>query len=372
MVSHLSFRFALITFTAALLVSVSLYFWVFADLPNPLSLSNRAGLGSTKILDRNGKLLYEIPEQATGKRTRIPLDDFPSYLLQATIATEDGSFYNNHGVDFTAIARAFVADLRDRQVVSGASTITQQLIRSALLSADERQQRTFQRKAREAVLAFAITRLYSKDTVLEAYLNEIYYGNMAYGAEAAAEAYFAKPARNLDLAESALLAGLPQSPADYNPLTNLDAALRRQSLVLDLMVGTGYITEQEAAMAKGEKLVFAAAPFDIKAPHFVAYAMDVLESEFSGLGIGKRGLRVVTTLDYGLQSSAEEIARAQLARLTADNVSNASLIALDPRSGDILAMVVSAEYFEKNIDGAVNVATSLRQPGSSIKPLTYA
>ncbi|MFB0545387.1 MAG: penicillin-binding protein, partial [Anaerolineae bacterium] len=305
---------------------------------------------------------------------------------QATIATEDASFYTNPGIDLKAILRAIIINLQGHEVLSGGSTITQQLARNILLSPKERSQRTLIRKLRESILAYRLARTYSKDEILALYLNETYYGNMAYGVEAAAQIYFGKHAAELDLAECALLAGLPQSPARYNPLTDPKAARERQAIVLDLMVKNGYITREEAELAKEEKLGFAAAPFPIRAPHFVMHVRRLLEDEFGLEGLQQGGLRVHTTLDLDMQDTARTIARRHLAAL-ADcggrrpcpfgnipdrNVQDAALVALDPWTGEILAMLGSPDYFDPGIDGAVNVTLATRQPGSSIKPITYA
>jgi len=236
-------------------------------LPLPDPLEKRASSPTTRIYDRHGQLLYEVVDPHAGKHTPLPLEEIPLVLQQATIATEDASFYTNPGVDLRAILRALWINLRGGEVLAGGSTITQQLARNLLLSPQERYQRTLMRKLRESILAWRLARRYSKDEILELYLNETYYGNFAYGVEAAAQAYFGKSAAELDLAEAALIAGLPQAPSAYNPLMDPQAARARQAVVLDLMVKAGYITPQEAALAKAEPLHFAASPFTIRAPH---------------------------------------------------------------------------------------------------------
>ncbi|MFN2225071.1 MAG: transglycosylase domain-containing protein, partial [Anaerolineae bacterium] len=260
---------------------LGLYAWLLADLPRlntpAEDLHGYAAAPSSKIYDRYGRLLFEMPPPYTGRHTPVPLEEMPLALRQALVATEDATFYQNPGVDGWAIVRALWINLRGGEILSGGSTLTQQLARNLLLSPEERYERTLRRKLREAVLAWRMARHYSKDEILALYLNEIYFGNMAYGVEAAAQAYFGKHVRDLDLAECALLAGLPQSPAYYNPLENLEAAQERQGVVLDLMVKQGYVTAQEADLARREKLYFASAPFDIQAPHFVMYVRGQLE-----------------------------------------------------------------------------------------------
>ncbi len=346
---------------------------------SPDSLLAASPRPATQILDRNGRVLYEILDPQTGRHRSIPLDEIPLYLRQATIATEDATFYSNPGVDVWAIARAAYINLRGGEVLAGGSTITQQVARTLLMSPEERSQRTLWRKLKESVLAYRLSRHLSKDQVLELYLNQIYYGNLAYGVEAAAQTYFGKPARELDLAECALLAGLPQSPSAYNPLTNPAAARERQRVVLGLMAKQGYITPEQATEAERETLHFAAAPFPIAAPHFVMYVRERLAAMLPEGVLRAGGLRVYTTLDLDAQRAAEDAVRRHLAKLAErkpgepdHNVRNAAVVALAPQTGDILAMVGSPDYFSAEIDGAVNAALALRQPGSAIKPLTYA
>jgi 1A family penicillin-binding protein len=357
----------------------ALHTWLIADLPSPQELQSRAAVPSTKIYDRRGRLLYEIIGSHAGKHTPLPLEEIPLYLRQATIATEDASFYNNPGVDTKAILRAVLINLRGGEILSGGSTITQQLARNVLLPPEERTQRTLTRKLRETILAWRLARTYSKDEILALYLNETYYGNLAYGVEAAAQAYFGKSAAELDLAECALLAGLPQSPALYNPLEDPEAAQERQAVVLDLMVKHGYIDEAQARLAKEEQLHFASVPFPIRAPHFVMHVRRLLEDELGLATLERGGLQVYTTLDLDMQDTARWIVRRRLAQLSEQrgglpdrNVRNAAMVALDPWTGEILAMLGSPDYFNPRIDGAVNVTLATRQPGSSIKPITYA
>jgi 1A family penicillin-binding protein len=374
----------LIVSLAMVLITPALAFAaLWFTLPPASDLHNRAQAPSSKILDRHGRLLYEIIDprsETSGHHTPISLDKIPLNLRKATIAVEDANFYSNPGVDIAGIARALLINIRGGEALAGGSTITQQLARMLLMDADERAQRTLLRKARESLLAWQIAQRYSKDDVLALYLNESYYGNLAYGVEAAARAYFNKRANELSLAECALLAGLPQSPAVYDPFTNPELAKTRQGIVLDLMVKQGAITEREAIDAKGAPLNYAPSPYTIRAPHFVSYVRNWLERQFGSETIAQGGLIVTTTIDLALNDAATDIMRAHLRELATPrgsndvnhNANNAALVAIDPRTGEIVAMVGSPNYFNGEISGAVNAATSLRQPGSAIKPITYA
>ena len=369
---------------ACLLVCLAAGLWLFADLPSPEDLDRYTTAPSSKIYDRYGRLLFEMPPAYAGFHSPLTLEEIPLALRQATVATEDASFYLNPGFDPVGVMRALWWNFRGGEVVMGGSTITQQLARLLLLSPEERSERTVARKLREIMLAVQLTQCYTKDEILTFYLNEIYYGSMAYGVEAAAQAYFGKSASELDLAECALLAGLPQSPVAYNPLENLGAAKTRQSVVLGLMASEGYITAEQAALAEAEPLYFASVPFSIRAPHFVMYVRAQLERTLGRERLEAGGLRVVTTLDVDLNEAARDSMRYRLELLSTceklpdacppggHNVRNAALVALDPQTGQILAMVGSPDYFSARIAGAVNGVTALRQPGSSIKPLTYA
>lgn len=342
------------------------------SLPAPGELGARsADFVSTKIYDRQGGLLYELFDPQWGRRTKVPLDRISPYLIQATVATEDRYFYQHPGFDPLSIARAIWYNVTEREIVSGASTITQQLARNVLLSPVERTQRTLSRKVREAILAAEITRRYPKDTILEIYLNEIFYGNLAYGIEAAAETYFGKSADQLSLAEAALLAGLPQAPALYDPYVNPDAAKARQAVVLGLMAEAGYVTPAQAETAQAEELEYVPLRFPIRAPHFVMYVRQLLEQKYGVEALYKGGLRVYTTLDPHLQAIAERVAEEHVNSLAEKHVTNAALVALKPDTGEILAMLGSVDFFAEEIAGQVNVALRLRQPGSSIKPVTY-
>ena len=359
---------ALLLVCSASLLAAGAYGYIASKLPPPEELTIRANtFESTKIYDRNGTLLYEIFDPTGGRRTVVPLARIPASVRDATIATEDPTFYDNPGVNPLSILRAFWMNLREGQIVSGASTITQQVVKNTFLSPEV----TFSRKVKEAILATEITRRYSKDDILEIYLNQSYYGNLAYGIGTAAEVYFKKPVEKLSLAEAAFLAGIPQGPAIYDPYTNLAGAKIRQGIVLDLMVKRGYIEREQARQAQTEALDFAAQRIEMKAPHFVVYVREQIEAQFGKEYVYRGGLRVYTTLDLPTQEMAQRIIREKLDSLKELDASNAALVALDPQNGQILAMVGSADFFDEAIDGQVNVSLRLRQPGSSIKPINY-
>ena len=327
---------------------------------------------TSQILDRNGNLLWEIFGE--GKRTKVSLSDIPEHLVQATIAVEDDTFYTNNGLDAPSLMAALVANLRnpDTRPVGG-STITQQVVRHVAFDYEERTAVSYERKIKEVFLAYIMNRSFSKDEVLEMYLNEIYYGNLAYGIEAAANTYFGKPASELTLGEASLLAGLPQSPVELDPLSNLEGAKSRQWLVLNLMVSEGFISQTQAEEAYLEPLNFVAQEVSLTAPHFSVYVRQQLEEMFGADVVANGGLRVTTTLDLDYQRLAEELARQHVASIGPEhNLTNASLVAMNPQTGEILAMLGSVDYDDETIDGHVNVALSPQQPGSSIKPLTYA
>lgn len=362
-----------------LLSGVGGYFWVSTDLPAPDHLRARAARGNTRLLDRNGHLLYEVPDPFSGRQRPLALEEIPLALRQATIALEDRTFYRNPGVDLRGIVRAAWRNLSGGAIVAGGSTITQQLARNFLLDPHVSQQRTLERKIRETVLALKLTSTFSKDDILAMYLNQTYYGGLSYGGEAAAQHFFGKPARELDLAECALLAGLPQSPSYYNPATNRDSALARQSQVLDAMVAVSFITPEQAEAARAEPLQFAFRGPTMRAPHVVTYVLDMLAAYYGPDTVARGGLVITTTIDMDLQHVAQTALQRQLARLAAPHngipghrVRNGAVVVLDPESGAILAMVGSPDFFDATIQGQVNGALARRQPGSAIKPLTYA
>ncbi|MFQ5435313.1 MAG: transglycosylase domain-containing protein, partial [Anaerolineae bacterium] len=323
-------------------------------------------------LDRNGELLWEIFGE--GKRTTVTLDQVPEHLIQATVAVEDDTFYQNDGFDVTALIAALIANYRhpDSRPMGG-STITQQVVRHIAFDYEERTAVSYNRKAKELVLAFIMSEQYSKDEIMAFYLNEIYYGNLAYGVEAAAQTYFGKSAAELTLTESSLLAGLPQSPVELDPLTNLEGAKERQWLILNLMVSEGFISEQERDAAYLVPLTFVPQEVSLVAPHFSVYVRRLLEEQFGAEAVANGGLQVTTSLDLRYQKLAAQLARQHVDAVGPEhNLTNAALVALKPGTGEILAMLGSVDYRDETIDGHVNVTLSLQQPGSSIKPLTYA
>ena len=367
-----------IIFFFSLLIIVATGWWLFGSLPDLTELNNRLHIPSIRIEDRYGRLLYESLSEGEGRHAVLPLDQIPLALQQATIATEDRNFYQHPGVDVTGILRAFWINLRGGDSLAGGSTITQQVARNLLLTPEERYERTLRRKLREAWLAWQLSRRYTKDEILALYLNQMNYGGMLYGVEAAAQTYFGKPAARLDLAEAALLAGIPQSPGLYNPLLDPDAAKARQEIVLNLMVVAGYISLEERELAAGEALFYAAASYPMEAPHFVLWVRGQLDGLLTPEDF-TRSLIVRTTLDLDWQQHAERAVAQQLERLQSGgdtvlghNVNNAALVSLDPHTGEILAMLGSPDYFDAANAGAVNMALSPRQPGSALKPLIYA
>ncbi len=348
------------------------YVAMAAELPAPEELQARsATFISTRIYDRNGHLLHEIVDPNGGRRILVPYEQISPNLINATVATEDARFWQHPGVDPVAVVRAVYYNVTERRIVSGFSSIPQQVARLVLLSPQERYEQSVQRKVKEVVLASEISRRYSKQKILEIYLNEINYGNLAYGIEAAAETYFGTDAADLTLAQAAMLAGLPQAPAYWDPYTNWEGAKDRQAVVLDLMVEAGYITPAEAEAAKAEALTLQPPRLDVEAPHFVTWVQQLLEQKYGADVLYRSGLRVYTTLDSNLQAIAQEEAQAHLATLKDQHATNAALVAMKPGSGEILAMLGSADFNDPAIDGQVNVALQPRQPGSSIKPVTY-
>lgn len=351
-----------------LIMGLLFYAYLAWFLPLPSNLTEDHPLGTTKILDRNGELLYEVFQPELGKKSVVPLTQIPQKFIQATLAAEDIHFYDHGGVDFWAIGRAIFFNLKEQRIVSGGSTITQQLVRNLLGFSTKR---SYTDKALEAMYAIRLSHLYSKDQILELYLNKIYYGNLAYGAEAAALDYFGKHIYDLDLAESALLAGLPQAPSSYNPFVHPDQAALRQKYVLGQMVKYGFIQADEALAAEQENLQLRHNKVAIKAPHFVHFVMNQLDETLGADALRRGGFSIYTTLDYNLQIKAERDISLQIQNLHDKHVSNGALLSLDPQTGQILAWVGSENYFDDSIDGEVDMVTALRQPGSAIKPLNY-
>ena len=367
------------------LAAGALYAWLLADLPPVTAAALRTTRPTTQILDRNGKLLYEVLDPEAGKQIDLSLARIPAACVQATVATEDSRFFAHFGVDPLAIGRAVWQNFTSGGVVSGGSTLTQQLARTLLLPAEERFTQSYARKLREAWLAWQLERTYNKDELLALYLNQTYYGNFAFGTEAAAQIFFAKPAAQLSSAECALLAGLIQYPTGYNPLRDPETAKNRQLTVLRLMRDAGYLSAAEMTEVAAEPLRYRSRLFDIDAPHFVMMVQEQLVEQLGADRVRAGGLRVVTTVDRDLQRQAEQVVRRRLAQLTCSlpgectdpaardrRVDNAAAVVLDSHTGEILALVGSPDYFEQSTSGNVNAALSLRQPGSAIKPFTYA
>ncbi len=348
--------FLLLILLLPVAVAAALYGWLVVDLPSLETLPERLAAPSSSILDRNGRLLYEVIDPNGGGHAPIPLDAIPHPCRTATIAVEDANYYAHPGVDLVGIARALWINLRGGETLAGGSTITQQVARHLLLDPEEAAKRTLTRKLRESILAWRLAREYSKEQVLALYLNQTFYGNLAYGIEAAARNYFGKSASTLDLAECAMLAGIPQAPALFDPLIDPTAGREKQALVLDLMVKRNEISAEDAERAKEEILVYATSPYPIEAPHFVSLTWSRLEAQLGEEMLRAGGLVVTTTLDLDLQLSAELILSRHLANLgratpegPARNVHNGGLVALDPRSGEVLAMVGSPDYFDASI-----------------------
>jgi penicillin-binding protein 1C len=334
------------------------------ELPSPTTLQTNDFPVSTQLFDRNGILLYEI--YADTQRTPVQFEKIPQEVIHATLAIEDADFYSHFGFSLHGIIRATKNTLFKNKL-QGGSTITQQLVKTALLSPE----RTLQRKAKEAVLTIGTEIIYTKDEILEMYLNHIPYGGTAYGIEAASQRYFGKSSTDLNLAEASFLAGLPQAPSRYSPFTNPDQAKARHFEVLRRMVEEGYLTQEQADRAFEVSLSFAPPSTDIKAPHFVFYVKKLLDETYGIQTVEKGGLRVKTTLDLSLHEYAESSVSAEIADLEDYRVSNGAALITKPNTGEIIAMVGSRNYFDTENDGQVNLTERLRQPGSSIKPINY-
>ncbi len=354
----------------SLLVIGGILLWVaFTPLPDVNTFIEQKAAASTKIYDRTGQtVLYDLNTDV--KRDNISLASTSPFIQHATIAIEDSNFYHHGAVSFTAIIRSLLADIMHGSFVQGGSTLTQQVVKNSLLT----QKKSLVRKFHEWILAWKLEQHYTKDQVLELYLNSAPYGGNLYGVEAASRAYFGIDASDLSLAQAAYLAALPQSPTYYSPLGNNRAALdTRKNIVLDRMLQLGYINQSQYTQAKSESVTFNAQQnASIIAPHFVFYIRQYLEDKY-GPDVVNQGLTVTTTLDTDLQHSAETIvSQYALANVKKFNASNASLVAIDPKTGQILAMVGSRNFFDAQIDGQYNASLALRQPGSSFKPFVYA
>ncbi len=344
-----------------------------STLPSPGKLTNRSIEQSTKIYDRNGELLYSVFDAKN--RTLVTLSQVSPYLIHATLATEDGDFYYHQGIDPLGTARGILVTITTRGK-QGGSTLTQQVAKNALLTQD----RTITRKIKDIVLALQIEKKYSKDEILQMYLNEVPYGGTTWGVEAASKTYFGKSAADLTLAESALIAGLPQSPTRYSPFRDPEAAKDRQKYVLYLMHTRGwvspdgsrqYISDEEYNKAIEEPLNYASFNGTFRAPHFVMYVLNLLRERYGDAMVESGGLQVKTSLDLKIYDEYQNIVKEEVEKAKNLDVSNAGLVAIDPKTREILAMVGSVDYFSEDIDGQFNVALGKRQPGSTLKPITY-
>ena len=361
------FRIALIVVGVGFIFLLILFAWYSKDLPSPTQVVRRDGF-STKIYDRNGEVLYDV--YSGEKRDPVDWDDIPEYLKQATIAVEDKDFYNHRGFDPLTPFR-IVKNMFYFGKVTGGSTLTQQLARNVLLT----NERTVTRKIKELILSIQIDAKYSKDEVLLMYLNEAPYGGTAWGVGSAVEQYFDKDVDELNLAESAILAGLPQLPSVYSPYSQTPKAyIDRTEHVLSRMVDDGYISEdlKEKAMEEVKNYEFDGSGADISAPHFVLWVKDQLIEKYGEGVVNGAGLKVTTTLDLELQKEAENIVAEEIEKAESMGISNGAAVMVDPTNGQVLAMVGSRDYFSEDTDGNFNVVTqALRQPGSAIKPITY-
>ncbi len=342
------------------------YFSILEDMPDSNQILQYDPRLTTRIYDRKGNLLYKVYQDED--RTYVSIDKIPNDLINATIAIEDKDFYRHKGLSSTGIIRAAKKTFLEEDL-QGGSTITQQLVKNVLLTPD----RTMERKVKEAILSVEVEQKLSKDEILEMYLNTISYGGTAYGVEAAARKYFGKPLDELDLAECAFLAGLPAAPSAYSPFSgDYKLGKARQKEVLQRMVDDGYITQKEADEAFDEGFIFAFQNQPMKAPHFVNYVLARLEDKFGQQLVTQGGLDVYTSLDPKLQGALEQIVKKDVNTLSKYNVHNGAAIITNPQTGEILAMVGSVNFWDKENDGNVNVTISPRQPGSSIKPILYS
>jgi membrane peptidoglycan carboxypeptidase len=350
------------------------------NLPSLNKINNRAAFKTAQIFDRKGELLWEFYDPDGGRRTVVPISEISQNLIDATLAAEDAFFYQHAGVDIRATIRSAVTTSTGDSR-SGASTITQQLVRSVLLDPKEAQQVTVTRKAREIILAYQLDNSLTKDQILEMYLNEVYYGNWSYGIEAASQSYFDKHARDLTLAEASLMAGLVQSPSAYDP-TRRDIPRTadgipvitkdRQRYVLEQMARHGFITEDEAREAYATKLDVKARTVDLKSPHWVMYVRDLVEEKYGAKALYQGGLKIYTTLDAEYSEQMRNVLLNARPNIQNNGGNNSAMITLNPSTGEILSFNGSMDYNDPDIDGQVNVLLSERQPGSSIKPLVYA
>ncbi len=350
---------------------VGVILWYSRDLPMSTNLLDRKETVSAKIYDRTGQnLLYDFGGGEV-MRTKISLNTLPDYIKWSTIVAEDRAFYSHHGLNFKGLTRAlFLLIIRGGEKTQGGSSITQQFVKNALLT----QEKTYSRKIKEVILAWQMERRFSKDQILEMYFNEIPYGGVTYGIEAAAKKYFGKNAKDLSLAEGAVLAALPQAPSLLSPYgPNKNDLMARKDWILDSLVSEGYITQEKADASKKEDFDFSKISNAIIAPHFVFYVKDLLTKKYNEKTLLEDGLKIITTLNLTQQKIAETIiAKMAPKNKEKNNANNTSLVAINNKTGEITTMVGSLNYFDENIDGAVNITLSPRQPGSSFKPIVYS
>lgn len=367
---HATILFFIGASAAIVLISVFIIWIATMKVPTVTSFADRKVSSSTKIYDRTGTVvLYDV--HANIKRTIVNQSQISNYARQAIIAIEDRDFYSHHGIIPTSIVRAALSQFVPFLKQSGGSTITQQLVKNTLLT----QQKSFTRKVKEWVLAVKLERVMSKDDILTTYLNEAPYGGTIYGIQEASQSFFGKNASDITIAEAAYLAAIPNAPSYYSPYGKNKSGLEnRKNLVLKNMLEQGYLSEDQYDQAKSEKVIFKPlSEGSGKALHFVEYIRQYLESKYGADVVENQGLKVITTLDWDMQQVAEKTIRENALKNEKDyNASNSSLVAIDPKTGQILSLVGSRDYFDKKIDGAFNVATAGRQPGSSFKPLVYA
>ena len=347
------------------LLSSSIYTF-FRSLPNPKILENFPSKLSTKILDRNGTLLYQIYKDEN--RTVININNVPQHVKDAFLAAEDKDFYHHHGFSLSGLVRAFYKNIINERV-EGGSTITQQLVKNTLLT----NEKTIIRKIKELILSIEVEAIYSKDKIFEIYLNQIGFGGPAYGIQEASQQYFNLNAEDLSVSQAAFLAGLTQAPTKYSPFgENLQLGIERQKIVLFQMLKANFIDQEQYNQALQENIIFRSAKNEILAPHFVMYVRNQLIDQLGENLINQGGLVIYTTLDLEIQNKAQKIINDEIKSLTNLKVSNGAALITNPNNGEILAMVGSKDFFNLNENGQVNLTTSLRQPGSSIKPLNYA
>ncbi|MEK7181677.1 MAG: PBP1A family penicillin-binding protein [Patescibacteria group bacterium] len=362
-------KIALIAGGGFLLLIIAIFAYIAKDLPSTGNVNKRFVAESTKIYDRTGThILYEVHGEE--KRTVIPFSAIPEIVRAASISLEDQDFYHHFGIKPSGILRAAFKDIITFDAAQGGSTITQQFVKNSLLS----NEKTLTRKIKEAVLSIELETIFSKDEILTMYLNEIPYGQNAYGIEAAAQTFFGKSAKDLSLDEAALLAALPRGTAYYSPYgSHTDKLIARKNYALHQMAQLGYITEEQAEQAVNTPTLEKVLPQKdiITAPHFVMYIKDYLQEKYGDQAVEQGGLKVITTLDWEKQEAAEQAVKEGAANNTRWKASNAALVAMDPKTGQLLAMVGSKDYFDASIDGQVNVAIRDRQPGSSFKPYVY-